>query len=83
MSDTDVRKGGAKYGLRTNLILRDGITDVLDQVTEFIYILSVVQELRDLALLRQRDEFFENVIQFPFDNRVRLARDLGKPGHTF
>jgi hypothetical protein len=68
--------------LRTNLVFRHGITDVLYQVTEFLHTLGV-QELHDLALLRKRDEFFENIIQFPFGNQVRLASGPGEREHTF
>ena len=53
--------------LRTNLILHHGISDILNQATKLLHVLSIFQELRDHALLCQWGKGFENIIQFPDD----------------
>jgi len=39
--------------LRTNLVIHHGITDILNQTTKLIHILSTVQELHNFTLLFQ------------------------------
>jgi len=56
---------------RTNLIIRNGVSDVLDQVTELVHIVGAVHEPRNLASLFQWDEMLENIIQFPTKPRVK------------
>ena len=51
--------------LWTDLIVHHGVTDVLDQAAKFIYVCGAVQKTRDLASPFQRDEVFEDIIEFP------------------
>ena len=51
--------------LRTNLIVHHGITDIFNQATKFIHILSTIQEPCDFPPFCQWDEVLENTIQFP------------------
>ena len=66
------------FTLRTNLIIHHGITDILNQATESVHILSAVQELCDPASLFQWDEGLEDIIQFPNRPHIRLTLDLGE-----
>ena len=61
----DVRYGQSEFALTTNLIVHHSITDILDQIVQFVRILDVVEETLDLPLLCQRLEFSENVFQPP------------------
>ena len=64
--------------LRTNLIIHHGITDILNQATELVHILSAVQELCDPASLLQWDEGLKDIIQFPSRSHIRLTLNLGE-----
>ena len=65
-------KAGAST-LGTNLIIHHGITDILNQASELVYILSAVQESCDLASLFQWGEGLKDIIQFPGRLHIRLA----------
>lgn len=64
MSIVEVRSGGTSVTLRKNLILHHRVPDILNHAAKLIHILSVGQKLRDFVLLCQRNEVFENVVQF-------------------
>ena len=50
--------------LNTNLVLHHRVADVFDHAAEFIQILCTGEETCDLSLLCQRNQVFENAIQF-------------------
>jgi hypothetical protein len=51
--------------VRTNLIFKHSVADILDQAAKFIRILGVVQKSGSLALLCQGLKVFKNTVQFP------------------
>ena len=51
--------------LRANLIVHHGITDIFNQATEFIHILSAIQESCNLAPFCKWEEVLKNLVQFP------------------
>ena len=67
MSGTDVREGEGASALETNLVFHHGVTDIFNHPTEFIHVVSILQELHNIALLFQHVEVFEHVTQFAID----------------
>lgn len=65
MMSTQASDEAGASTLRTNLIIHQGVADILSQVTKPIHILDAIQEPRDLTPLFQRDEILENIAQFP------------------
>ena len=53
--------------MRANLIVHHGVTDILNQATKFIHILSAIQKPCDFPLFHQWDEVLENLVQFPMN----------------
>ena len=68
--------------LSTNLVIHHGITDILSQATEFIHILSAVQEPCDPASLFQWGEVLKDLLQFPSRPCVSVTPNLGEYGVT-
>ena len=68
---------------RTNLILDHGIANVVNQATELIRILGVVEETLELALASKWLEFSGDFFQFANDPySSELVHDTGKHRHT-
>ena len=57
---------------RTNLIIHDGIADVLDQTAQFIRVLDIFEKPLGDPLRRQWSEFFECLSELPKGSPVRL-----------
>jgi hypothetical protein len=69
-SSFDIKKCRCVRNLSTNLILHQGITNILNNVAEFIRVFGVAQELCYLAPLREREEVLEDVVQFANNQRL-------------
>ena len=63
------RVGASRLG--ANLVIYQGVADVLGQAGKLIRVRDAVQEPRSLASLFQWDEVSENIIQFP--NKLRMS----------
>ena len=66
-SEMDVRHGGSKSVLITNLIVHYCIMNISDQTIQLIRIPDVVEKALNPPLVCQRLEFLENIFQFPND----------------
>ena len=58
--------------LRTNLVIYYRFADIFSQAGKPVYILSAVQESRDLPLFCQRDEVLENFVQLPGNSHTSV-----------
>ena len=59
--------GGGLRAQCTNLILNQGVADVIDEAAEFLSVLDVLEETLDRALFCQWLEDSGDVFQFPGD----------------
>lgn len=55
----------------TCLVIRDGISQVLDEAVQGVGIVSIFQELRNPVLFGERFEPGDYLSQLPANNRVR------------
>ena len=53
----------------TNLIFHHRIADIVNHAAKLVHILSVGEELCEFASLRQRNQVFENIVQFSINNQ--------------
>jgi hypothetical protein len=60
----------------TNLILHHGIADILDHVTERVYVFGIGEETRNRASLCQRVEVLEDFIEFAIDKFMSAWRSI-------
>ena len=77
----DIRHGGSKSVLITNLIVHHCIVNISDQIIQLIHIPGVVEKALNPPLVCQRLEFLEDIFQLP-DNPYLSASalDFGECG---
>ena len=56
----------------TNLVIHDGVTNIVGQASQCLRILDIVEEASDFAPLCQRFQVFECFFQFPGDPVVMV-----------
>jgi len=82
-SEMDVRHGGSKSVLITNLIVHRCVVNISDQTIQLIRIPHVVEKALNPPLVCQRLEFLENISQLPDDPYLSAsALDFGERGLT-
>ena len=77
-SETDIGYDENESFLSANLVVYQGVANVLHQTIKLLHVLRIVEETGDILFGCHRDQGLTNLFQFPAQSqRVRLTLDLG------